>query len=260
MTNKNTLEGLLEQLEPPIEQLIKLTSALAAKSKKVKKLVEVGNLKDLKPATEELISLLNSITIFVNEFSDDAEFDLKDYLQSGLYAAELLEVAKAKQLLLNIDNESLQCYPSIIQILPNDEAVLIDKVKSKSLRPSQLINSLKLKSGLTVKFRGEPFIEALKNAYDYVISNKKANQGSIVKLSDIYRVLTILPASKSYSKTEFSRDLYLLEMNKITTTKSNHHMKLHSSASSKSGTIFQTVTKGGQILTYASISFGDKND
>ena len=51
--------------------------------------------------------------------------------------------------------------------------------------------------------------------------------GKVIKLLDIYQLLTLLPGqSKEYTKEEFARDIYLLDKSGITTTNNGFVLSL----------------------------------
>jgi hypothetical protein len=176
-------------------------------------------------------------------------------IASGTYQKEFLELAEVEGLPMIESDGRILCYPTIIQLSSSDATVLLDKKKERGIRPSYLIRKLKDLSQRQVKFRAEAFIEALGFAYDQVIADKQRRVGSVVKLQDLYRVLTILPSSRSYSKSEFARDVYLLDQSGVIQLRDGRKLTLPASALTRSSGTMETVAKGGQVKLYAGIAF-----
>ena len=110
------------------------------------------------------------------------------------------------------EDERLLCYPSLVRVLPGDAAVEVDRVRDRRLRPSVLVAALAAAQQRAPRFRPEPFLDSLYGAYRLVLAREGKAAGAVVRLVDVWSVLTLLPGqSRDYTKQEFARDLYLLD-------------------------------------------------
>src|SRR5207302_2762703 len=111
----------------------------------------------------------------------------------------------------------------LVRILGGDRVALIDRARERRLRPTVLLNHLKEIQRRPPRFKPEAFLEALFGAYDALVTAKdgKTRQESrVVRLLDIYDILTLLPGqSREYSRQEFARDIYLLDESGVTRTR-----------------------------------------
>ncbi len=252
---RTSFESRLAAIEREIDNVARNVTAANSRVRKAKRSAQTGSMRDLSLAVEDLAVLVGTAHNIIAEVQSLCDFDTSDWIASGSYQKELLELAADEGFPMIESDGRILCYPTIVQLSPSDSAVLLDKKKERGIRPSYLIRKLKDLSQRQVKFRAEAFIEALVFAYDLVVAEKKRRSEAVVKLQEIYRVLTILPSSRSYSKSEFVRDVYLLDQSGITLTRDGRKLKLPASAMTRSSGTMETVAKGGQVKLYAGIAF-----
>lgn len=248
-------ESRLAEIERDIDGIIRNLSAIGSRTRKAKRASLTGSVRELASLADELAVLIESTQTAVSEVQTLCDFDVSSLVSSGAYQKELLDIAASDGVPMIESDGRLLCYPTIIQLSPSDASVLLDKKKERGIRPSYLIKKLKDLSQRQVKFRGESFIEVLGSAYDLVIAEKKRRPGTVVKLQEIYRILTILPSARSYSKQEFARDIYLLDQSGIHNLRDGRKISLPASAMSRSSGTMEAVAKSGQVKLYAGISF-----
>ena len=83
----------------------------------------------------------------------------------------------------------------------------------------------------------------------------RGREESVVKLVDVYGVLTVLPGlARDYTKQEFARDLYLLDQSGVVTTKNGRTLSLPASALTRGSGVLTTVSRSGQAKVYAGIA------
>jgi len=83
------------------------------------------------------------------------------------------------------------------------------------------------------------------------------NTGIVIKLRDVYDLLTLLPGqSKEYSTQEFARDIYLLDQSGVTRTKKGLIVAFHFNRP-QAGTI-TVITQHGDVKKYFGISFANE--
>jgi len=155
------------------------------------------------------------------------------------------------------DDERLLCYPSLVRILPDQGALEVDRKRERRLRPSFVVGLLAAAQRRGPRFRPEPFLESLRAAYELVIARDAKRPDAVVRVLDVWTVLTMLPGqSREYSKQEFARDLYLLEQEGVTKSpRSGRELRWSASSGTRGAGVLTTVTRGGQQRRYWGIAF-----
>lgn len=255
----NSLEKALAKTETDVNVTLKAATVVVNSLKKFRVAIETGNLRDLKNIIE---SAEQAVAALKQQFINTMEgwnFDIETYIASRAFPEEVLETAKERGIKIFEQDERLYCYPFLIRILPNDLAVQIDKQKERRLRPSTLISHLKALQNKPVRFKPDILLESLFSAYETIIksSGKQIGKGDVIRLFEIYRLLTLLPGlSREYSRQEFARDLYLLDQSGITTTRKGFVVSFPASTGTRSSaSTIKVITKEGSEKKYYGISF-----
>ncbi|MFH1767154.1 MAG: hypothetical protein ABH826_03610 [Patescibacteria group bacterium] len=259
-TNKISLEKALAKMEDDVTSSIKSALALNATLKKLLAAAKQGKLKDLNASLEQSEKAEAILRQQISTIKGRWDFNEQEYLASGAFTKELLSIAQEKGLTIYERDDRIYCYPVFIRVLPNDRAVLINKVSDKKIRPSILINHLKELQKRPSRFNPNAFIEALYIAYQKVVHLKlkgPLESGRVVPLMDIYELFTLLPGqSKEYSKHEFARDIYLLHSSGVTSTKTGSRVSFPASTGTKStGKLLSIIDEHGAEKRYYGISF-----
>ena len=149
------------------------------------------------------------------------------------------------------------CYPSLVRVLPGELAIEVDRRRERRLRPSVVVELLGRAQQAGPKAKPEPFLASLLAAYDYVVAVQGKTAGAVVRLVDVYAVLTLLPGqSRDYTKPEFARDLYLLDRSGVTATGSpGRRLRWAASTGTKQAGVLTTVSLSGQQQRYWGIAF-----
>lgn len=236
--------------------LIKLARQLQKASRE-------GNIAAVKRTRDRLGAALGSLGQTVDNavqswpFRDDEE---EQYLRDG-YSAELRRVASEQKLEIHERDDRLISHPSIVRILPGERAVRIDKKRISTIRPSYLAGVLLKNQQRPGRYRSEAFLEALYNVYSDIVSSDPDSLvktgGRVVPLDRIYRLLTSLPGSaREYDRTDFARDLYILETNGPGQTRKGAAISFPSSTGTRhSKGIFSFVGPDGSAVEYYGVRF-----
>jgi hypothetical protein len=123
-----------------------------------------------------------------------------------------------------------------------------------------LVHHLQELQDKPVRFRSEPFLASLYDAYDAAVKTRgkeRRDTSAIIPLAEIYDLLTLLPGqAKEYSRQEFARDLYLLDQSGVTTVRNGAVAAFHAARGNEPASkIIPIVTKDGQAKAYYGISF-----
>jgi hypothetical protein len=255
------LEEALARTEASVEAALTAANRVASSIKKFRDTVKKGNLRELPrmlEAAEQAIATLRQQ--FANA-RDSWDFDEETHLSSGSFHAELVEAARQAGVKIFERDGKIYCYPFLIDIRAKDRNLLIDKLKEGRLRPSFLAGHLRQLQNRPVRFRSEAFLESLFTAYSKMLSSQKEHDlamGRVIKLLDIYQLLTLLPGqSREYTTEEFARDIYLLDKSGVATTRSGAVLDLvsPSTAARALRRSLKVITEEGQEKLYYGIAF-----
>jgi hypothetical protein len=254
------LEAALAATEERVDAALKASAALTRELKKAKSGAGRGQLRDLRRAMSAAAILAEAAARATEDAGASFAFDEQEHLESGSYAKELLDAAAAQDVRMFEADERLLCYPSLIKVLPGDAAVEIDRRREKRLRPSVLVALLATTQARPPRFRPKPFLDSLESGYDLVRSQGQQREAAVVRLVDVWRVLTLLPGQqRDYTRAEFARDLYLLDSSAVATTKSGRVLRWHASSGTRDSGTLTTVAQTGQRQLYWGISFTDRS-
>ena len=238
---------------------------LAATSRRLRKAAQDGTLSKMRREAGQLADDLVSAGETVREASSSwpfAESQELVYLTER-YPDELCGAAAVIGLNVSVREEALVCSPSIIRLLSTERALKIDGRKRTSIRPSKLAADLH-----AIQQRMRPksdtqqlrFLRALYNAFKVIRGTPRGrliDTGDVVLLADVYSVFTSLPGtSTQYTKTDFARDIYLLDSSGVTTTSSGARVSFPFSTAAKSSSkIFSFVDRNGNVIPYYGVQF-----
>ncbi len=255
-----SLEKALANTQSDADAVIKAAAAVGTAAKSLRAAAQVGNLRALGPSLTAAEQALAALRQQFANAKDGWDFDEDAYFGDGSFTRELKETAERLNVRIYEQDDRLYCYPSLVRVLPSDRAVEIDKKRDRRLRPTVLIEQLRILQKRPPRFRPEPFLEALFDAYETIAvkGGRKPGdlfgQGRVVRLLDIYRLLTLLPGqSREYSRPEFARDIYLLDQSGVTRTRAGHAVSFPGPRT-PANTI-RIVTQEGREKLYYAIAF-----
>ena len=262
MTGEDTLEAALAAAERQAEATLKLVAAATSQLRKVRTAAKAGQLRELRRALSAAESLSADAAGGIRQLGVSFDFDEQDYIASGGYTKELLTAAEAAGLALYEEDDRLMCYPSLVRVLSTDSAVEVDKVKERRIRPSVLVGLLAAAQQRPPKFKPETFLDSLRGAYELVVAGGAKKADAVVRLVEVWGVLTMLPgAAREYTKQEFARDLYLLDQTGVVrTSRSARELRWSASTGTKGAGVLVTAARSGQRQYYWGVSFTPGDD
>ena len=257
MTTQGTLEAALAAVERQAEAALKAAGSAATQLRKARAAAKSGQLRDLRKALAIAQTISAELAESVRTLEESFDLDEQDYLASGGYVKELLEAAQAVGVAMFEEDDRLMCYPSLVRVLPGDASVEVDKVRERRIRPSVLVGLLAATQERSPRFKPEGFLDSLRGAYELAVAGSGKSPDSVVRLLDVWSVLTLLPGqSREYSKQEFARDLYLLDQSGVTSTlRSPRRLRWSASTGTKGAGVLTTVARSGQQQRYWGVSF-----
>lgn len=249
------LESALGRAQADVEVAMRSAAAVARELKKARTSALTGQVRELRRAVTHAQSLAAALGDQIARARSAYDIDETDLLASGTYTKELLAAAAEAEVSMFEEDGRLLCYPSLVRVLPGELAVEIDRRRERRLRPSVLVELLGKAQQAGPRFRPEPFLASLSAAYDLVVAKQGKASGVVVKLVDVYAVLTLLPGqARDYSKQEFTRDLYLLDLSGETAS-GTRELRWAASTGTRGAGVLTTVAKSGQQQRYWGIAF-----
>ncbi len=256
MESAGRFESALSGTADGAAAALKSAGVLTRELRKAKAAAEGGEVRELRRALGAAAELANEMSFTVQDVRASFDLDESAYLGSGEYAKELLALAADRGLAMFEEDDRLLCYPSIVRVVPADALVEIDRKRERRLRPSALIGLLSAGQQRPPKFRSGQFLESLATGYELVVARTGKKPDAVVRLVDIWSVLTLLPGQgKEYTRPEFARDLYLLDQSSERVTKAGRALRWHASSGTRTAGVLTTVARTGQQQRYWGVSF-----
>lgn len=252
-----SFEAACLDTERAADAALKAASALSSAARQLLRAAQDGDVGKIRRLRDRLGAAHDAARQEIANARDSWPFspeDEEEYLRDA-YEQELLDEAGRAGLKLFRADDRLVAFPSLIRLLPADRAVRVDRKRVTTLRPKVLIGALKANQNRKPRFTPDRFIETLFRAYRLVLGTDR--MGVTARLADVYDALTLLPgAATEYGKSDFTRDLFLLDRSGVSTTKSGLRMSLPASTGTKGGRdVLQFVAPDGETVTYYGLRF-----
>ena len=252
-----TLEETLAATERAVDTALRSAAAATRELRKALVGVRNGQVRDARKALACAHAAAVGLADETRALSEGFDPDEQAYLASGGYVKELLAAAEARSVRIFEEEDRLLCYPSLLRVLPGEAAVEIDRVRERRIRPSVLVDLLARIQDRPPRFKAEAFLDSLRAGYELVVASEGKKADQVIRLIDIWSVLTMLPGQRSqYSKQEFARDLYLLDQSGVTrTARNSRELRWSASTGTKGSGVLTTVARSGQRQRYWGVSF-----
>jgi hypothetical protein len=252
-----TLEETLAATERAVDGALRSAVSVTRELRKALAGARSGQIRDARKALAGAQAAAAGLVKETRALSDGFDLDEQAYLASGGYVKELLAAAEIRGVRMFEEEDRLLCYPSLVRVIPAEAAVEIDRVRERRIRPSVLVDLLARTQDRAPRFKAETFLDSLRAGYELVVASEAKKADGVVRLVDIWSVLTMLPGQRGqYSKQEFARDLYLLDQSGVTrTARSPRELRWSASTGTKGSGVLVTVARSGQRQSYWGVSF-----
>jgi hypothetical protein len=237
---------------------LKAGNSIAAAARVLQKAALEGDITKLRRAAERLVSATEATRQDVANAKTAwpfSEAEEKEYLAES-YEQELLEEGARAGLTIHSRDARLLVYPSIMQILPSELAVRVDRKKVTAIRPSHLVRTLLASQARRSSYRPERFLESLYSAYRIIVGRKGI--GEVIRLAQVYEAFTLQPgAAGDYGRGDFARDIFMLDRSGVTATRSGARFALPASTGLRGGgsNVFTFVAPDGEVVHYYGLRF-----
>lgn len=231
-----TLEDHLSSLELRVAAAQKAGDALTKALRRLRAALATGHVAEIDKALLAVSERSAAADAATRELPGTFSFDTRGYL-SRRYVAELKEAAEADGLPLVDRDGKLYSFPLFLRIEPDDLAVRVGRKLERRIRPKEMVRLLKAVERKPQRFNPQRFLDLVFAAYQRAVGaswKDEARQGPLVKLTEIYEILTLFPGvAKDYPEEEFARDLLLLDRARDTRTKNGLGFLFAGSSSSR---------------------------
>ena len=258
---ENTFETAFADSEQSATTVLRAVALVASAAKQMQKAAQEGDIGKLHQASEKLAAASDSARQDVAEAKATWPFTQDDaqHYMSNSYEEEFLTESKKMGLMVHSIDARLLAPPSILQLIPSDLAIRIDRKKIRGIRPSHLVKTLLANQNRQQTHNIHPFLEALYKAYTML------NSRDVILLANIYEAFTLQPGSaREYGKSDFAREMFNLDQSNVKITRSGAHLTLHNSTITKGGAnanaTFTFVAPNGEVKIYSGIRFEMRGD
>lgn len=257
ISEAGTLEAALASAQADLDAAGRTLAALGRELKKTRAAAASGQVRDLRRGLRAATELARQVGADIDAAVAGYDVDESALLANGSYGKELLATAAEAGVAMFEDDGQLLCYPSIVRLLPSEAALEIDRKRMRGIRPSVVVGQLGRAQQAGPRFRPEPFLASLLAAYDLVVAQQGKAPGAVVRLVEVYAVLTLLPGqSREYSRPEFARDLYLLDQTGAVEAGSpGRRLRWSASSGTRQAGMLTTVARSGQQQRYWGVAF-----
>lgn len=260
----DSFEQAFSDTERAAKSTLDSAGELIRLAKQLQKASREGNLAAMKRVQGRLDDAMGSLGQTVTNAVQAWPFregEEEQYLRDG-YSSELRRIASEQGLDMHERDDRLISHPSVVRILPGERAVRIDKKKVSSIRPSHLADVLLKNQEKPGRYQSGAFLESLYAVYSDIVREENPDRlvriaVRVVPLERIYRLFTSLPgSSRDYDRTDFARDVYILDTKGPRRTKQGAEVSFPSSTGTRrSKGVFSFVGPDGRDVQYYGLRF-----
>jgi hypothetical protein len=251
------LVDILDGMAAATEHGTQAARAVTRELNRLQGQVKEGELGKLAETLDSLAAAGKQLDEALVELRDGLPFDPVAYLASGAFTGELRTALENAGIPVSEEDGSLLCSPSVVRIIPREAAIDIDGQRDRRLDPRIVVATLAALRRQGPRYRPERFLNSLRQAYDLIVTKDSSRPDAVVRLVDIWGVLTLLPGQdKEYTQRDFARDLYHLDASGITTTlQSTRQLRWCASTGIRGSGVLGVVGTDGRTRRYWGVSF-----
>jgi len=255
-------EAALAGTESDALASVKAAEGVVRNLKKLAAAARTGDVAALERGLDDAESAIQALREQFRNTREGWTFPAQAYADAGELTQELLSMAAAAGLPVHEQDGRIFSYPVLVRVLPSERAILLDKAKSRQIRPSVVVALLERLKKRPSRFRPEKFVSTLHDVYDVRLRMEGkphqhfAADGAPVQVIRLYELLTLFPGQdKEYSKADFTRDLYLVDRSGTTVSGDRRvEMSFHASTGTRLSPL-QIVDEDGHQRDYYAVSF-----
>lgn len=256
------LEDTLARWDEQLATLERQAGAMLRATKRLRKAAHEGAVAAFPAAVAELHDNAAKLQTALAQTAAP-EIDLPSAFADGRFLSELASAASAANVTLVQRDGRISVYPLALRLEPRAQAVRIGRRLERRIRPSFLARHLRALQQRPSRFNARQFLDRLLRAYaalaparDPVWQPGKPGEGPLVPLTDLYELLTVLPAAAAdYPLEEFMLDLLRLDRQPDARTGRGHRFQLGGSTGTKGAKRLSAYDETGAQHDYYAIRF-----
>ena len=252
------LEEKLVAIDSGIDDASERTREIATILRALRKSSGVGNLAQVHRQMTDLNLRVDRLREISNEFQTVLAFDEENYLGSEAFLQELTKAAAAIGVQIVEGHDCLYIYPTSLRVNPQKRCLVVGRRRDARIRPTFVAQELKRLQDDSGRISESAFLEILFQAYLLLARGAASGaDGSVIKLSEIYGVLTLLPqVSKEYTPEEFAIDVYRLDRSGLQRTRTGAAVSFPASTGTRASSgVLSVVSPSGEEIRYFGVSF-----
>ena len=264
-----TLEEAFSESEQSAEAVQKSAGKVVSLARAMSRAAKTGNIALIKRSQDNLGETLSVLEQDISNAASSwplSEEEEKQIMEEQ-FAKDLIQCASELGLNIYEQDGALISYPSIVRILTADRSVRVDRKKVSTIRLTFLVDLLVKNQKRSSGIASPRFLEALYGVYSDISGGKSRDllsnlRGPVVPLARIYKLLTSLPGvSRDYDRSDFSRDLYTLEIEGPHQTRKGSKVSFPSSTGTRrrSSDVFSIIGPDGSRVEYYGIQFTESD-
>jgi hypothetical protein len=228
------LEESLLALDARLQDVQRLGKAVVSAIARARTATKLGRMSELAKGLDEISRRIGDARSAADGLSDNWRFDIHAYMSDGRFLEDLKAKAADHGLELFEKDGRIYCFPLLLRVDPQENAVKIGGKLECRIRPSELVRLLAATQKRPQRFREDRFLELLYSAWRRAVGSgwTGTGVGPAVALAEIHETLTLFPGT-DYSSEEFSRDLLLLDRRPDLRTRDGCRFELPASTLSK---------------------------
>lgn len=254
--HSSRVEPAFESVDRAAAAAVEAGRVLQGAAKAVAKASVEGDLVKLRKAVERLEAARETANAAARSaatawpFTPEAE---EQALQEHL-AHEVIGQGRRIGMDVSRLDDALAAFPALLHLQPERRSVVLSGKRIPTVRPKRIAELMAKDRGAKPKLSAERFVEVLYRAYRYCVGD---DIGRGVTLVEAYDVLTVHPdMRRDYGRSEFLRDVHLLDRSGVTATKSGARVAFPASTGTKgSSRAFTIIDSNGHPVTYYSVRF-----
>lgn len=261
----SSFEDGFSAAESAADSILAVLNEAGTIARQLRKASQEGNIAAIRRLNQRLVPVTSAIGQAVSNASTAWPFSEEDerlYLEQS-YSAELQGEAERRGVQVIEQDSRLIVHPLVVRVLPGDRAIRIDRRQTSTIRPSKVVADLEKLQKSPSRFRPQPFLESLYEAYLNQSQTNTADRlklggaGQVVRLDPIYNMFTGLPGSRrEYSRLDFARDLYTLQESGVREVRAGARVSFPASTGTRSARgAFSFVGPSGESVLFYGIQF-----
>lgn len=248
------LDRALQEQEEQVDVLLRNANKYVGALKAWKKACEIGHIGNLQKAAAQAGELSAALPETTAAAKRAWDFDIRYYLETDEWRAELQAVAAERFSLRTLaEEDTLISSPITVRALPARNALALGKVNWPAIRPKVVAAELKRLRDRTASANSQEFVESLLGACIQLSSKADPH----AKFRDIYDLFCLTPGYKKENPAAaFGQQIYALHRSDVRATRGGRKLEIeYATGNYKEKDVFTVLAEDGRPIRYFTIFF-----